>query len=313
MKILSLEEIKKRIDLQKIISMQEEGFKAYSNGEVIVPPVGHMHFDDPQADYHIKYGYIKGDELFVVKMGGIFYENMIRFNLPNLQAVMLVIDIKTGKLHYLLNDEGYLTNMRTSIAGLIAAKYLGPKQVGAIGILGTGNQARMQLSLLKDYTSCCKVYLWGRNLESAKQCKDDMVQDGFDVVIAETPKIVAQNCNLIVTTTSAEKPLLMANDIQPGTHITAMGADRPGKQELDPYIFFKADRCITDSKSQCIEHGDSHHAIKNGCISEVDLIELGEVIAKPELGRSNEQQITIADLTGVAIQDIQIAKSIISM
>jgi len=178
--------------------------------------------------------------------------------------------------------------------------------------LGTGNQSRLQLSLLKNYTDCRKVYLWGRNNESAQQCKIEMEQSGFEVTIVDEPRDVASHANLIITTTASEKPLLMAKDIRPGTHITAMGADRPGKQELDPHIFAKADRCIVDSKSQCLEHGDSHYAVIENIIKEDQLIELGQVIANPAFSRTNDSQITIADLTGVAIQDIQIAKSIIA-
>jgi ornithine cyclodeaminase len=104
--------------------------------------------------------------------------------------------------------------------------------------------------------------------------------------------------------------LLFAEDIQPGTHITAVGADGGGKQELDPKIFKKADIICVDSRSQCFSHGDTSFALKEGLIQPEKVLEIGEVVINPALGRQHEKQITVADLTGVAIQDIQIAKTV---
>jgi ornithine cyclodeaminase len=130
----------------------------------------------------------------------------------------------------------------------------------------------------------------------------------------EVAKDLAQltaDCNLIVTTTSSAKPLLFAHQIRPGTHITAVGADDVGKQEIDPEIFAKADKVIVDSQSQCIELGDVSYAVKRGLIEKERLIELGNVIMNSSLGRTSESEITVADLTGVAIQDLQIAATIL--
>ena len=153
--------------------------------------------------------------------------------------------------------------------------------------------------------------MWGRNTKKAEAYKKEMATEGYTVIVAPSPEEVAKNCNLIITTTSARTPLLKAESILPGTHITAMGADAPGKIELDPYIIQKADKVIVDSKTQCIDHGEITQAFKKGFIKEEDLLELGEVIATPNLGRTINKHITIADLTGVGVQDIQIAKAVL--
>jgi len=121
---------------------------------------------------------------------------------------------------------------------------------------------------------------------------------------------LASMCNLIVTTTSAREALIRADQVKTGTHITAMGSDDHGKQELEAELLGKADRVVADSISQCVDHGECFHAVKNNKIEEDSILELGNVIKNPELGRSSEDQITVADLTGVAIQDIQIAKMV---
>lgn len=119
---------------------------------------------------------------------------------------------------------------------------------------------------------------------------------------------LTSRCNLIVTTTPSKEPLLFADDILPGTHITAMGADADGKQEIDVSLIAKCDIIVADSIDQCIDHGDIGFAVRNKSVDPSSILSLGDVIANKKLGRSNDEQTTIADLTGVAIQDIQIAK-----
>ena len=305
MKILTLEEIKKRINLSKIIAMQEEGFEVFSNGKVDVQPVGYLEQNNPPGSYHIKYGLIENDDVWVVKIAG-------GPDAMPLSGMMMVISTQTGKSEALLQDDGYLTQLRTAVAGLISAKYLAPKFIKAIGILGTGEQARMQLDILKEWTDCREVYVWGRNIDKVEKYKADMEERGFSVTISQTTAELAKNCNLIITTTAAEEPILNASDIHSGTHITAMGADAPGKIELDPNIIAKADIVVVDSKKQSIDHGEICRAYEQKLIAYDKLIELGKVITDLLLGRTKDNQITISDLTGVAVQDIQIAKSILN-
>ena len=312
MKILSLEQIKEKIDIQQIITDQIEGFKAYSKGNVNIPPVGYLDIPEAQGEYHLKYGMLLGDDVFVVKLAGGFYQNPKLYNIPSVQGMMIVFSAKTGEPLVLLNDGGYLTNLRTAIAGLLAAMHLAPKPLHAIGIIGTGLQARMQLQILKEWTKCRILWVWGRDTKSVNSYRQDMTMEGFQVNQGKCPSEVAKNCNLLITVTPSHIPLLTDRDIQPGTHITAVGADSPYKQELDPEIFARADICVVDSKIQCLDHGEISHAINKGIIQADKILELGQIMENPESGRNykHPDQITVCDLTGVAFQDIQIAKSI---
>ncbi len=308
-KIFNLSQIKdvlKNIDPLQAI---EEGFVAYSQGKVVVPPIGEMLFENPPGDVHIKYGYIKGDDYYVIKIASGFYEN-IKLNLPAGTGLMLVFKQKTGELACILLDEAYLTNVRTAEAGAVVAKYFAPKDVHCIGIFGAGIQGRMQLESLKPIIKCKDVIVWGINNQELDAYKNDMEPLGYNIQTTLDTDDIATSCNLIITATPSKSPLLRADQIRKGTHITAMGSDTPEKNELEPKILQKADIIVADSISQCQSRGEIFQAIKAGLIKKEDIVELGNAIAKKELQRSSDEQITVADLTGVAVQDIQISKAV---
>jgi ornithine cyclodeaminase len=296
-------EIEKVMHPAQVIAAIEQAFVAYSCGEAIVPPAGQMEFEDPPGDCHIKYGYLKGGETFTVKIATGFWKNPEQ-GLPSSNGVVLVFSSKTGKLLTILQDEGYLTDIRTAAAGAVAAKYLAPSKVECIGIIGAGTQARLQLEYLKHVTDCRRVLLWARSADRAHAFH----VEGFQVKVVATVSEVAAKARLIVTTTSSRQWLLGASDVQPGTHITAVGADGGGKQELEPALFERSAICAVDSRAQCSQSGDASFAIKDGWVRPENLVELGQLIQHKELRQRNDQAITIADLTGIAVQDIAIAQ-----
>lgn len=308
--IYSLEDIKRALSGVDMTPHIEQGFVAYSNNEAVVPPVGELLFDDPPGDTHIKYGYIKGGDIYVVKIASGFYENPA-IGLSSSSGLMLVFSQKTGVLQAVLLDEGYLTNVRTAIAGKIAAKYLAPKNIQAIGVIGTGIQARMQVEYLQKDTTCRDLFVWGRSAERAAAYASDMEDAGFKVTVVGSPAQVAKNTNIIITTTPSTIPLLFADDILPGTHITAMGSDTDAKQELDANILARADIVVGDSLSQCRERGEISKALAAGLLEEKNVHELGRYIADQNSRKIREDSfISVADLTGVAVQDIQIAAAV---
>ncbi len=309
MRSAGLDEIRSVLDVPAAIELIEAGFVALSSGAATVPPVGYLGFDTPPGDCHIKYGHIHGDDVFVVKIATGFHENASR-GLPTGRGMMIVLSAETGETLALLDDAGYLTDVRTAIAGCIAARYLAPEAVECIGIVGAGMQARMQLQYLRHARDCNRVRVWARRPEQSAAYRSELSDSGFDVQIAETLQDLCANSNLIVTATAARGALVRNEWIRPGTHVTAMGSDAPGKQELDPALFARAGVCTVDSRSQCVDHGESHYAVAGGHVAETGLVELGDIIAGRAKGRSDEDEITIADLTGVAVQDIQIAKAV---
>jgi ornithine cyclodeaminase len=309
MKILNRQQIEQALSIPEAFKAIERGFAAYSSGQAVIPPVATLHFDRPPGDCHIKYGYAKEGKYYVVKIASGFPENP-KSGIPSSNGLMLLFDIDSGKPLAALLDEGYLTDVRTGLAGAIAAKYLAPKDVACVGIVGTGAQAYYQLKLLSYATPCRKAMIWGRDEAKARSFAANPDLREWSIETAKSIDELADRCRLIVTATSSDKPIIQARHLRPGTHITAVGADDAGKQELDPEIFVQADRVVVDSRSQCMQFGDASYAIKSGLIRPEKLIEIGEVVAEPSLGRVSDNQVSVADLTGVAIQDLQIAASV---
>jgi len=307
--IFTLPEIRASLESQDILPQLlerlEQAFIRYSAGEAVVPPVGQLQFPELDADVHIKYGYLKGDETFVVKIATGFPKNQA-LRLPVSDGLILVYSSRTGRLRAILQDEGFLTDLRTAAAGAICARLLAPKTFHTVGILGTGIQARWQLELLRKVLPVGRTLVWGRNREHAEAFSREMSRDGTPVLAANSVDQVAEECRLIVTATYSSEPLLRGIQLRPGTHVTAMGADSPGKQELAADCFAAADLVVVDSMSQCMKYGDSSHAAVEGVLPHDRTLELGAVLARG-YGRTNENEITIADLTGVAVQDIAVA------
>ena len=307
--VFKLDEILKALKDIDVVDVIAQGFKALSEEKVVIPPIGEMLFPDVDGELHIKYGAIKGDEDFVVKMATGFFQNP-SIGLSPFSGCMMVFSQKTGHISSVLLEEGELTNHRTAAAGAVAAKCLAPKNVNMIGIVGTGVQSRLQALYLQKMTDCRNLVIWGRNKDKAELAAVDMQKMGYEANIIENLNDLCKVSQIIVTTTPATSPLLKREMITPGTHITAMGSDTSDKCELSPEILDLADIVAADSIEQAIQRGEIFQALKAGKCNKDKLVELGSIIIDPSKGRTNDQQITIADLSGVAIQDIMIAKAV---
>ena len=305
MEILDKEKIVQRfyaVSKEEQVEAIAKAFVSYSDGSANIPPVGHLKMDTPPGDVHIKYGAIKGNSNYVIKIASGFYKNP-SLGLPSSNGMMLAFNSNTGQPNSILLDEGFLTDVRTGLAGAVCAKYVGPKTVTQIGIVGTGIQSRYQLRCLKAVTNCINVKVWGRDSKKTLAYKTEMETEGYSVEIARELGDLVKTCNLIVTTTPTTEPLIRGEWILPGTHITAVGSDTPGKRELEKGVLEKADHIIADSVSQCTTQGElQYEAYSN-------VIELGDWIANKRARK--ESDITVCDLTGVAVQDIVIANMVL--
>jgi ornithine cyclodeaminase len=310
-KILHQAEIMALYRADEALEFVRAGFVAVARGQVIQPPVQHFDFVARNGDSCIKSACVDGDDLFVVKASSNFYGNPAR-GLESAQGLNLAFSALTGVPIALLLDNGWLTGMRTALAGRLAAERLVPRRVRCIGIVGTGLQARLQLKVLRDVVDCRDVLVWGKNEAGLRAFRDDVEPLGFRVTACPELETLARSCQVIVTCTPSREPLLKAAWIAEGTHITAVGADGVGKQELEPALVARADLVVVDSVAQCTEFGELQHAWRAGLVRSEDLVELGRILAGTSAGRSDDGQITLADLTGLGVQDVQITKAILS-
>ena len=295
----------------ELLDCLEQSFTAYSSGKAVVPPVGTLSFDTPPGDVHIKYGYLKGTPHYVIKIASGFYQNPA-LGLPSSNGLNLVFSQQTGQLDCILMDEGYLTDLRTALAGAVVAKHFAPEKVERIGIVGTGLQARMQLEQLELVTDCREVIVWGRSADKLATYQADMEAHGFRVTTTQDASEVSRNCNLIITATPSKAPILPATGLGAGTLIIAMGADTLGKQELAPAVLQRADLIVLDSESQCRHHGEIHKPLAEGLLAEATLVEIGTRISSGQT-RDRQEDIIVADLTGIATQDILISSLILEL
>jgi len=319
--LFDLAEIGKAVqDAKAIIDGQAAGFRAYSLGQVCVPPVQsmgqpplHAFLAGPEAQTCIKSGYVKGAEHFVIKIapGGVS-ENEQR-GLPTNTGLNLLFSQRTLRLEAVLFDEGILTEMRTAAAAALAARLFAPRSLTKVGILGSGVQARWQLRFLKTVTDCRQALVNSRNTERAARLCEDMRAEGWEIHTASAQEI-ASSCQLIHTATPSRAPLLHRDWFTTGTavHINAMGADVPGKQELEPSLVAAADLLVCDSRAQTFERGEFQEAASQGFISTTSVFEIGEVAHQPQLHRqgAEDARLTIFDSSGVAVQDIMITQMV---
>ena len=302
-----------------IIQSIANGFALLHQQQVQLAPVVHLGpFSSHQIDDAcIKAGYITQQEHFVIKIATGGFASNLRLGLPTADGLMVVFSQKTGQCEGILLDEGWLTDMRTAAAGAVAARLLAPTGVQHIGMIGTGIQARFQLQLLKLVHTCRSVLLWGRNKERTLAAKHDIEQLGFTVELAPSIQYLCHHSRFIVTTTSSTSPLLKNEWVQPGTHITAVGADGIGKQELDPLILQRASAVVCDEIQQCVSFGETSHAVQAGLLKKEDVLGLGELVVRERNNnkwkRQNLTDITVFDSTGVAVQDVSIASLTLSL
>lgn len=307
MKVFTQQQIAASINVELAAQALREGFIAYSQGNVKVPPVQHFAFAQANGDCCVKSAWVEGSDTFTVKVSTGFYSNPAK-GLPSNSGLMMVLCANTGEPLALLQDEGWLTSLRTALAGRIAARALAPSLVKGIGILGTGSQARLQLEYLMPVTNCRQVTVWGRTAQALADYRQFAQGLGFTVTTTLSAEQVARAANLIVTTTPSREALLRREWIRPGTHITAVGADAHGKQELEPQLVAAADVVVADSIAQCSAFGEVSHAVKAGLLQPSRLVELGQLLAGNATARRDDEQITLVDLTGVAVQDAVIAR-----
>lgn len=314
MRLIGPEEIERALEELDLAPAIEAGFVAYSEGRAVVPPVGELLFEDPPGEVHIKYGYLRGGDIYVVKLASGFYENP-RHGLPSGDGLMLVFEQRTGRPLAVLLDHARLTDVRTAVAGAVAARALLPHRVERIGIVGCGVQGRLQLAELARVTGCRRVLAWGRREEALAAYRRDMEEIGFGVETTLDSSEIGPACDLIVTATPSRSPLVRADEVRPGSHVTAVGADTAGKQELEAALLGRADVVVADSRSQCRERGEIAAALAAGEIGEDDVVELGDLLAGRVAGRAageaGDRQITVADLTGVAVQDLEAARAVL--
>jgi ornithine cyclodeaminase len=304
-RILRRQEIRGLLSFAEAIAAVEKSFADYSSGRAVVPGVINLDIEERRAEIHIKSAYIRGSASYVIKIASGFYLNPSR-GLPAGNGMLLLFDADTGLLQCLLLDDGFITEMRTAAAGAVAAERLAKKNVANVALIGAGSQARYQLKALLEVRAPQAIRVWSRSSARVSAYIEEMAPllPGAAFRPAHSCEEAVRGSDLVITTTPSRTALVKAEWLVPGVHITAVGSDGPDKQELDPRILEQADLVYCDSIVQCAQLGEVHHALEAKVINEGGISgELGEIILGRKAGRENNTQITVADLTGLGVQD----------
>ena len=304
--ILTEGELRRCIELDaEVIDAIAEAFTALASGGVVMPPILHMDLAEARGEVDVKTAWIPGLGSFAIKVSPGFFDNP-KLGLPSLSGMMMLLSARTGRLEAVHLDNGYLTDLRTAAAGAVAARHLARADARVAGVLGAGVQARLQIEALARVRPIERVLVWARAGAKADAYADEMARRlDLDVVpVASVEKLVLES-DVVVSATPSREPLVVADWLQPGLHLTAMGADAPDKNELHPGVLERADLVVCDNRSQCARLGELHHALEQGI--DVALTELGEITSGARPGRTGADQITVCDLTGTGVQDTAIA------
>ncbi|MDK1491745.1 ornithine cyclodeaminase family protein [Sinorhizobium sp. 7-81] len=309
--LLKKDEVRRLIGMTEVIGAVEEAYRAFSSDQVEQPDYIGMHLPSPRGEIDFKLGYYKVNEVISMKASsGGFINNPTAHGVPSGMGTILLFDARSCALICVM-DGSLIIGLRTGAAGAVSVKALARKNARTIASIGTGNQARMQIRAINEIMKIEEIHAWDSTPDTLSRYKTD-IESEFDipVIVANSKKEAVEQADILITTTRGTGSLVEADWVKPGTHIVAIGTDQRGKQELDPELFRNA-KIIVDSISQCTEKGETWHPLNRNIIAKNDIHgEIGEVLLGRKAGRESDDEITIFDSTGMAIQDNTTASKI---
>ncbi|MBI2041867.1 MAG: ornithine cyclodeaminase family protein [Candidatus Nealsonbacteria bacterium] len=304
--IITEKEVKNIIpakDIQKIIDAVEGGFADYARGDVQMPPKQYLDFKECGGDLRIMPSYSQILKLAGTKIVNVHPENPQK-GLPTVMAVVVLNDARDGRALALI-EAAYITGIRTGAAGAIAAKYLAKKNTETLGVVGAGQQAFFQIAAITKVRKIKEVLVYDTKEENIIKLADSLKELGIEIKKASLEETA--KTDILTTTTPSRNPIIKNEWIKPGTHINAIGADAPGKEELDPIILKRA-KIVIDNWEQASHSGEINVPIEKGIIKKEDIYsDLGNIVIGKTAGRENDTEITVFDSTGLGFQDLYTA------
>src|SRR5438093_485517 len=303
MRVVPLEAFQDKIPFAVAIAAVERGFRALGRGEAALPDPMVLELSEQRAEVHVKGAHLAGGRHIVLKVATGFYRNRAR-GLPSGDGMFLLLDADTGVPAVLLEEHGYLTDFRTAAAVALTLKYLAPKDAHDALLVGAGALARLTARAMVAQLPLARLTLWNRTRERAEGLARELAQV-VDTRIAPALESAVRDHRVIVTATASTTPLVMTSWVGTGT---------PEKIELEPALLQRADKLVADRVSQTERYGNLHHAMAAGIVTRDKVYaELGDLAAGRLPGRENASEITVADLTGVGVQDAAIAQTVVEV
>ncbi|MCA2006490.1 iminosuccinate reductase BhcD [Tritonibacter mobilis] len=287
----------------------EKVFAAMAAGDAYNFPVVREAIGHEDALYGFKGGFDRASLSLGLKAGGYWPNNLEKRGLINHQSTVFLFDPDTGKVRAMVGGN-LLTALRTAAASSVSIKHLAREDAKVIGMIGAGHQAKFQLRAALEQRDFDKVIGWNLHPEMLPNLEEVATEAGLPFEAVELDGL--KEADVIISITSSFDAILQADQVSPGTHIACMGTDTKGKQEVDPQLLVRA-TVFTDEVAQSISIGEAQHAVAQGLIAEADVAQLGAVINGAHPGRSSAEQITLFDGTGVGLQDLAVAASVVEL
>jgi alanine dehydrogenase len=281
----------------------EHAFRMHGLGRVYMEPKGHIVLDRYAGEWEVMPSYIEEPEAAACKWVSIREDNA-KFDLPTVFSILVYTHPESG-FPLAICDGSHHTMMRTGASAAVSAKWLARKDSSVLAIVGAGTVGRGALATCNEVFPWNEVRVWSRSGATldAFVAEEQPKYESFALQASTDLEEVIRGADVVVTGTHARGGLVDAEWVSPGTHIAALGADLEGEQELDPAILRRA-RIFVDDIRQCRSDGEINVALREGLISEEDVAgEIGKVIAGELEGRQSDDQITVFDSTGIALQD----------
>ncbi|MBI3942686.1 MAG: ornithine cyclodeaminase family protein [Chloroflexi bacterium] len=305
---LSRHDIEEILTFDEVVKVVETAFSDYQLGRTKSFPVVRERIVPHNGVFGVKSGYVMGSETLGLKAGG-FWGERVAAHLPGHFSTIILFDPSLGHVVALM-DGNYITELRTAAAGAVAARYLIRRDITtySVGLIGAGVQGRVQLDGLLRTIRAKEVRVYDVKSPSPEIWAAFSDRHGTPVTIVETAQQAVEGADVVITATPSTQPIVQKRWIRPGMHINAMGSDTKGKQELEATVLLGA-KVVVDNLSQARELGECQHGFADGSLSENDVhAELGEITAGLKPGRTDNQEITIFDGTGVSFQDLATAR-----
>ncbi len=305
---LDQSDVKSVLDMSSTLSAVESGFREHGLKKVQMPPKSYLYFTEHNGDLRTMPSFMEEQDISGVKIVNVHPDNREK-GLPTVMAVVVLNSTETGAPLAVM-DGSYLTDMRTGAAGGVATKYLARRDSRVVGMVGVGDQARTQLLAISEVMDIDEVKITSRKPSSCDSFEKEMKQAvNCDFTRKGSIEDVC-DCDVLVTTTPVRSPIVRSEWVRDGTHINAIGADAMGKQELESSLL-KRSKVIVDDIVQASHSGEVNVSISSGAFSETDIYaELGEIVAGTRPGRESDEEITIFDSTGLAVQDLVTANMV---
>jgi len=304
---LTDEDVRSLLTMREALDAVEEAFKERGLGRAQMPPKLYVFFRKYSGDLRVMPAYLERIGVAGVKVVNVHPKNPTEYGLPTVMATIVLIDPKSGAPICVM-DGTRITAMRTGGAGGVAVKYLARGDSKVIGIIGAGTQGRTQLMALKEVLSRIgEVRVFDKVREHGERYADEMRSIGLNTRPVYEAREAVCEADIVVTTTPSAEPIVMDDWVGNGTHINSIGADAPGKEELDPAILKRA-KIVVDDFEQAMHGGEINVPLARGLIGREEIhAEISEVVTGKKTGRVSGDEVTVFVSTGLAVQDISTA------